>query len=288
MNVTTPSSRARAGMALFLLPLLSACSAGGTGTAEAPRPTAAQRLDDSKTLKLPLDDYLLTTIDAAALARGRDSLMQRCLAGLGVPYTPKARGNADIETNERRYGLADAELAKEHGYHLPDTDKPAEDYPASVMPLVTGETTTYNGLPVPEGGCAGEAQRELHEVELQTALALPQKLNVESYLKSQKAPAVVKASEAWSTCMKESGHTYPDPLAAINDKEFSAPAPGAHEKEVALADVLCKQKVNLIGVWSGAESEYQTFLIDSNSSVLAEPLRAKQKTMAAAQAATGR
>lgn len=274
-------------MAVLLLPLLSACSADPAGPGESPGPTAARRLTDSKALKLPLDDYLLTTVDAGALARGRDSIMQRCLTGLGAPYTPKARGNTDIETNERRYGLADAELAKQHGYHVPDMDKRAEDYPSSVMPLVTGEVTTYNGVAVPQGGCIGEAQRELHETELQDALDLPHKLNMESYTRSQKAPAVVKATEEWSNCMKESGHTYPDPLAAINDKEFSAATAGAHEKEVALADVLCKQKVNLIGVWSGAESEYQRFLIKSNSNALAGPLLAKQKTMSAAQAATG-
>ncbi|MFF2788152.1 hypothetical protein ACFVT6_15495 [Streptomyces sp. NPDC058049] len=272
-------------MAVLLLPFLSACTAGTTGPGGTPGPTAARRLADSKALTLPLDDYLLTTIDAGTLARGRDSLMQRCLTGLGAPYTPKALGNTDIETNERRYGLADAELAKEHGYHVPDMDKRAEDYPSSVMPLVRGEVTTYNGVPVPQGGCIGEVQRELHEVELQDALNLPHKLNMESYTKSQKAPAVVKATEEWSNCMKESGHAYPDPLAAINDKEFGAAAPGPHEKEVALADVLCKQKVNLIGIWSDAESEYQRFLIKSNSSALAGPLLAKQKTMSAAKTA---
>ncbi|MER6450225.1 hypothetical protein DEJ51_09805 [Streptomyces venezuelae] len=287
MNLTTPSSRACAGMAVLLLPLLSACSAGPAAPAETPGPTAAHRLADSKTLKLPLDDYLLTTADAGTLARGRDSLMQRCLTALGAPYTPKAQGSADIETNERRYGLADAELAKEHGYHVPDTDKRAEDYPTAVMPLVTGDVTTHNGVPVPQGGCAGEAQRELHEAELQDALNFPQKLNMESYVKSQKAPMVVKATAEWSSCMKESGHSYADPLAAINDKEFSAATPGSHEKEVALADVLCKQKVNLIGVWSDAESEYQRFLIESNANALTGPLAAKQKTMSAAKAATG-
>ncbi|MCX4801893.1 hypothetical protein OG594_09575 [Streptomyces sp. NBC_01214] len=274
-------------MAVLLLPLLSACSAGTAGPGETPGRTAARQLTDSKALKLPLDEYLLTTVDAGALARGRDSLMQRCLSKLGAPYTPKALGSTDIETNERRYGLADAELAKQHGYHVPDMKKPAEDYPSSIMPLVRGEVTTHNGAPVPEGGCIGEARRELHEVELQDALNLPHKLNMESYKKSQKAPAVVKATEEWSNCMKESGHAYPDPLAAINDKEFSAETPGTREKEVALADVLCKQKVNLIGAWSDAESEYQRFLIESNSAALAGPLLAKQNTMSAAKAATG-
>ncbi|WP_406738641.1 hypothetical protein OG365_25330 [Streptomyces sp. NBC_00853] len=274
-------------MAVLLLPLLSACSAGTAGTGETPGRTAASQLTDSKTLKLPLDDYLLTTVDAGTLARGRDSLMQRCITGLGAPYTPKALGSTDIETNERRYGLADAELAKQHGYHVPDVKRPAEDYPSAIMPLVTGEVPTYNGAPVPEGGCIGEARRELHEAEMQDALDLPQKLNMESYKKSQKAPAVMKATAEWSNCMKESGHAYPDPLAAINDKEFSAETPGIREKDVALADVLCKQKVNLIGAWSDAESEYQRFLIESNSAALAGPLLAKQKTMSAAKAATG-
>lgn len=274
-------------MAVLLIPLLSACSAATAGPTAAPGPTAVHRLADSKALQLPLDDYLLTTVDAAALARGRDSIMQRCLGGLGAPYTPEDPGSTDIETNERRYGLADAELAKQHGYHVPEMEKRAGDYPSSILPLVTGEAATYNGAAVPQGGCSGEAQRELHEVELQDALNLPHKLNMESYTRSQKAPAVVKATQEWSDCMKESGHTYPDPLAAINDKEFSGKTPGDHEKQVALADVLCKQKVNLIGVWSAAESEYQRFLIESNSAALAGPLLAKQKTMSAAKAATG-
>ncbi|WP_369491894.1 hypothetical protein, partial [Streptomyces sp. BF23-30] len=69
--MTTLSSRACAGMAVLLLPLLSACTADPADPGETPGPTAAHRLADSKALKLPLDDYLLTTIDAGGLAPGR-------------------------------------------------------------------------------------------------------------------------------------------------------------------------------------------------------------------------
>ncbi|MFD9727225.1 hypothetical protein [Streptomyces sp. NPDC059072] len=270
---------------MLLLPLLSllpACSSG-----EAPGPPAVRQVDDSRALKLPLDAYLLTTTDLDVLVRGRESLVRRCLARMGAQYAPKAPGGIATEDNERRYGLADAELAKGYGYHLPGAQKPAPEYPASIVPLVSGEATTFNGAPVPEGGCAGEARRELHEAELQQAMDIPQRLNMESYRKSQQDPAVTEVGRKWSQCMAESGHEYPDPMSAINDREFSAATPGDHEKEVALADVLCKQKVNLIGVWSKTESTYQQALIASNADVLAGHLLAKQKTMALARAAIG-
>lgn len=271
-------------MAALLLPLLAGCSAGA---GETPGRAAVHQLNDSKALTLPLDEYLLTTTDLDVLSQGRDSLMQRCLARLGAPYTPKTRESIKIETNERRYGLADPELAKEHGYHMPGGEKPAEEYPPSLIPLIRGETATHNGTPVPEGGCAGEAQRELHEAELQKGLSTPQKINMESYVKSQKDPAVTKASEEWSHCMSESGHKYPDPLSAINDQEFRGATPSPHEKEVALADVLCKRRVNLIGVWADTESTYQQAMIKANASILAEHLLAKQKTMSLARTAIG-
>lgn len=279
---------------MLLVPLLCACSAGASG-AQGSTPRAGDtkgrspvhRLDDSKTLELPLDAYLLTTPDLETLARGRDAIVQRCLAAMGAPPAPAPRGGVNIGTNERRYGLADAELARAHGYHVPDADRPVEDYPPAVLPLVRGEVATYDGKPVPEGGCAGEARRELHDTELQPALSPVQQLDTESYVSSQKDPAVKEAAAKWSACMKESGHRYPDPMAAINDKEFGGAAPGEHEKEVALADVLCKRKVNLIGVWSGAETAYQRSLIESKAGILAAPLRAKEKTLSIARAAIG-
>ncbi|MFF3621569.1 hypothetical protein [Streptomyces sp. NPDC002467] len=283
MKWTAPSHAARAGMAVLLLPLLPACSTG-----EAPgRPPAVRQLDDSKALKLPLDEYLLTTADLDVLTRGRETLVRQCLTRMGAQSAPRASGGIGIEDNERRYGLADAELAKGYGYHLPGGEKPATEYPASVVPLVNGEATTFNGAPVPEGGCAGEARRGLHEAELQQSIETPQRLNMESYRKSQQDPAVTEVGRKWSRCMAESGHEYPDPMSAINDREFSSATPGDHERQVALADVLCKQKVNLIGVWSSTESTYQQALIQSNAGVLAEHLLAKQKTMELARAAIG-
>ncbi|MEV6578822.1 hypothetical protein AB0M92_11760 [Streptomyces sp. NPDC051582] len=291
MKSFSPSSTACAGVALLLLPLC-ACSAGASGprgssprSGDTPGPAPVHRLDDSKALELPLDAYLLTTPDLETLSKGRDALVQRCLAAIGAPAAPAPRGGVRIGTNERRYGLADAELAKAHGYHVPEGDQPVEDYPAAAIALIKGEVTTYDGKPVPEGGCAGEARRELHDDELQQALGPVQQLDMESYVKSQKDPAVAEVSAKWSKCMNESGHRYPDPVAAINDREFASAAPSGHEKDVALADVLCKRKVNLIGVWSGAESAYQRSLITSRSSVLAAQLLAKQKTMSIARAA---
>ncbi|MFE2165077.1 hypothetical protein ACFXB3_08385 [Streptomyces sp. NPDC059447] len=226
--------------------------------------------------------------DRTALARGRTALIGKCLARLGAPYDGQVGQGAPVKDNERRYGLADAELAGTSGYHLPgahQTNQRSEEYPAPIAPLVAGEVPEYNGAAVPEGGCAGEALRELHEQEMNEPLVFAQKLNMAGYRNFQQDPAVTAVNARWSACMKESGYGYPDPLAAINDKEFSGAEPTDREKAVALTDVRCKQKVNLIGVWAATETAYQQQLIKENSAELEKGLAAKRVTMSAATAA---
>ncbi|MFJ8012725.1 hypothetical protein [Streptomyces sp. NPDC096339] len=288
-------SRARAAYStaiLVLLPLLSACSAGDTGaSAPSSSPGAPQgrgeihELKDSKALKLPLDDYLVSAADLTAIDEGHASAIARCLARMGAPQAPKVRRDPLVHGNERRYGLADTKLAEQSGYHLPSAARTGEKYPPSLMPVINGEVAEYNGTPVPEGGCGGEAQRELHGAEMQQTLGTAQRLNTEGFTKSRQDPAVTAVSAAWSKCMKESGHDYPDPTAAINDTEFRGAEPTDREKKVALADVQCKQKVNLIGVWAAAETVYQQQLIKENSAELEKGLAAKRATMSAAASA---
>ncbi|MFD8631387.1 hypothetical protein [Streptomyces sp. NPDC059533] len=278
--------------ALILLPLLSACSPGHAGPGAPPSHSGEvvgraeiRKLDDSKALTLPLDVYLLSAEDLAVIGRGRAAAMDRCLTRIGAQHEPAVSREPRVRNNERRYGMADAGLATESGYHVPSAGRPTEKYPPSIMAVINGETAEYNGTPVPEGGCAGEADRELHENEMQATLDLAQKLNMASYTKSRQDPAVTAVSKKWSDCMKESGHDYPDPLAAISDQGFRSAEPTDREKEVALADVRCKQKVNLIGVWAAAETAYQQQLIKENSAELEKGLAAKRATMSAAAAA---
>ncbi|WP_406124244.1 hypothetical protein [Streptomyces sp. NBC_00989] len=272
--------------------LLSACSESSTkegdkGSDEMPRNASTQKSEDSTDLRLPLDKYLLTADEQKIISQAREALIKKCMTRLGAQYEPtEQEASPEIGNNERRYGLNDIELAKESGYHLPGLDQqPSENYSKTILKLLRGGIDTYKGVSVPAKGCLGEAQGELNEVKTQESLQGAQDLNVKSYQESQKDPAVIAAFKEWSKCMNAAGHKYTDPIAAINDKEFSTSKPGEHERKVAVADVLCKEKVNIISIWSSVESTYQMSLIKENSRGLEEGENAKLRTIGVANLA---
>ncbi|MFE9453049.1 hypothetical protein [Streptomyces sp. NPDC006739] len=262
---------ASVGAAALLLPALSGCSADADGSEAAKQSVAATGAPvDPKHLTLPLDDYRILNKDILVIDRARVVLLKSCMRRFGVDLPVRAEDKVPGPQydNERRYGLADAAEAARSGYHLFEKPVTPDTYSRKEKQLLDGTVTVSNGVSVPKGGCAGEAARKLSTEDAQE-FNLVQKLNMSSYVASKKDPAVQEASRRWSSCMKNSGYSYPDPMAAINDSKFSGPTLGPDEKSVAKADVRCKQKVGFVAVWSTVETGYQHALIDHDKSKLA-------------------
>ncbi|MGW6308483.1 hypothetical protein ACWFRQ_37025 [Streptomyces niveus] len=152
-----------------------------------------------------------------------------------------------------------------------------EGIPDEVMDILNGTGKMKGNSKMPEGGCIGETQRKIPDQAAQSYLGRAQKLTIESYDRSREDPAVLAAFRKWSSCMKGEGYSYSDPISAINDAAFKTPKVGKREISVALADVRCKDKVNLIGIWFAAESAYQKVLIGSNDVDLKETKRHKDE-----------
>src|SRR5262249_27537689 len=89
-----------------------------------------------------------------------------------------------------------------------------------------------------------------------------------------KDPRMVAVDAAWSTCMKDKGFHYANPVAALTDPQWtpkgSGPTtPTTKEVAVATADLACKRSTNLMGVAVAVETAYDQQYIASHRAQLA-------------------
>ncbi|MEU7137104.1 hypothetical protein [Streptomyces sp. NPDC046261] len=221
-------------------------------------------------MTLPLERYLVAYPDDVAYAKAKYTLDRACMSGFGLTLNdpkpgftpPPAYTSANMP---RRYGVSDPAQARTHGYHLPGDDArtpvAAEEEQTSEdghrvlfggpSPTGPGALVTYNGKPVPAGGCAGQSVRALGG-DLDEDLAA--ELTGVSFEDSQQDPRVKDALTAWAACMNGKGHSVTHPVeAARTDSER------ATEQEIARAtdDVTCKQSTDLVRTWFTVESEIQ-------------------------------
>jgi hypothetical protein len=270
----------------LITPLLAAGCAGG------PNPPQLLRSAD---LRLPLDDYLLSPSQLAEIADGSRTLVRQCMAGLGLdsPAQPPP-GPAPRTWNDWRYGLTDPTVAAQRGYRRGDHPPTAQPEPAAAQPraeqagALTGEgARSIHGRRVPEGGCLGQAERTLRgSGPPGVDRDLAQRLSMDSFGYSRGRPRVRAAVARWSDCMKRRGLDYPDPFGPVKEPRFQAPGAAVTATEIAtaVADVACKQQINLVGIWFTVERSYQQSLVAENRAGLDRVRQANNAELAAARA----
>ncbi|MEU3345588.1 hypothetical protein ABZ723_11425 [Streptomyces sp. NPDC006700] len=298
--------------------LLSSCSSasspsGDTSASTAGTTSAAAGIDTSKWpkavadsglvkgLTLPLQQYMQTYQDSVVIERAGRSLETECMARYGFTVTFPPAGvnpppNADDSNMPRRYGISDPAAAAKYGYGLPPDTAEHPQPPklsSAAVTVLTGRKglnptaekapSTYRGQKVPEGGCQQEAFDKLGARIDFTPVS---HLDHDSLVKSQEHPRVQKALKAWSACMKTEGYTVADPYAAFDlvpRNESGAVSP----KEIALAtaDIGCKSRTDLIGVWYGVEAGIQKQQVEQNQLSLQQLRERNAKAVKAAEAA---
>lgn len=288
------------GATCFVSLMVSGCSAGPESVNSAKvdggssGATRGQALRSSVHLELPIQEYLFSDADLKTVKQAMRTLAQRCMRRYDVSYDfgPPAPALGPRSLMDRRYGLTDEQLARTSGYHLGDRDPRTHPVTPPVPPV--GEALTVlsgkerpvevNGVKVPAHGCAGEAEKKIAGSGRLGSGDLAQGLNGRSFLATKADRRVTKVFRAWSECMKGKGFSYPDPLSVMDDKRFQGRTPVPEEKKVATADVACKGRTNVVGVWFGVETAYQKSLIAKNASALGAALEAKESQLAAAAA----
>ncbi|MER7707807.1 hypothetical protein ABTX81_33555 [Kitasatospora sp. NPDC097605] len=264
-------------------------------------PPAVAQSGLTKGLALPMAAYMENYPQRVTIDRAVGLLTRDCMARFGLSYDPPApdANPASIydDTNMvRRYGLTDRESAAKLGYGLGTesyTPPPAPKMSAAQVAVFSGRVElkpdapeappTFNGIPIPREGCRREARNKVGGI-LDTGLS--GRLDNESFDTSKAAPEVQAALAQWSSCMAGKGYTVDLPENAFRlAPRNSSGAVGSAEITLALADVDCKESVNLVGVWFETESRIQRELIEKNQLALTE---IRDRIEAAVKAAAAR
>ncbi len=210
------------------------------------------------------------------------ALLQQCMARHGFDY-PRDPWQGDTPDIDRRYGLTNLDQAQKWGYDLPPPPPlPSDDWFASLSKAQDKTVTVVlfgsDDEQVPVGsdgteiavGCVGEARDGItgslrlsvtsEEMRLEV-----EKLEAESYTRSLADERVQQVIQRWAECMHASG------FSSVNSPA-DAPELAAEEfdqaKDVAVAQVVCNDKVDLVETWSAVEAEYQQKSFDANEPLI--------------------
>ncbi|MEV4637045.1 hypothetical protein AB0J80_06800 [Actinoplanes sp. NPDC049548] len=253
------------------------CTAGGSKQAPdtgEPAVSTLLHVSDLRTFTLPLEPYRESSATLPRSAQAQQVLIEKCVQRFGLRYTPPAEAGSSVVGAERRYGIADAAAAREHGYHVPPpSGRPAPETkppPDTVAVLFGDGPSRHNGQAVPEGGCVGEARRKLAAGAPAVGDArLAEELSAETFDQAWRHSRARTAVTAWSACMRQAGYDYADPLKANDDPAFRTPEPTAREIAVARADVTCKEQSDLVDVLASVETAYQDRAVRRHAAELA-------------------
>lgn len=263
-----------------VLLVLTACA---SGSAEPPI-SAIQVVRSGADIALPLDRFQQTSERRELLSKAVDVVGDRCMRRFGLEWksdpTPQP-----TPSNTGRYTNLDPAVASVDGYHsLSAGGPPPSAMSADAKAVWLGEgVTAYRGVPVPSGGCVGEAMRQLKPGIEQIEAGLPQKLQWQSYALTRQDSRVASVFARWRSCMEDKGFRYADPPAAANDPRWRGERPSPQETATAVADVDCKLRTNVAGVMLAVETAYQQRLADENADALTAVMAYADKEIAIAR-----
>jgi hypothetical protein len=247
-----------------------------------PIPPAAS----GQTISLPLNSYAeVSGLQQTALAEAQVLLTQKCMAARGFVYTSQATPSQEqalLQSIEYGFGITSLSDASTYGYRAPaaDSGQPPvglflggfssfnalQQHPAMAMALL-GFAPGVRIPPVREPGCLNLANNEIYRPgSSQPGDPVPA-IAQQASMWTQTDPRVLAVDAAWSRCMAQRGFHYASPQQAANRNWPASPTRG--ETATAVADVTCKQRVNLTNTWLTVEAAYQTALVGQNLGTLA-------------------
>ncbi|WP_454860197.1 hypothetical protein [Promicromonospora soli] len=231
----------------------------------------------------------LTDAEQVQVDQALELLVRDCMAAEGFRYVPVPVASVE-ERQGSGYVLDDVGWAREHGYGLELEDRvveiqqsdPNHAY-ANALPeaerlrwstaldgdpsdgMLSAELPMGGIVQTPENSCFTQAKGELYG----DFSAWFQAEKVATNLVGLYAEALVAderfqaALTAWSACMRERGHDYPDPPAIREDlprrtEGLSDERARAVEQELAVAEATCAvRETTLVDTTRDLESEYR-------------------------------
>jgi len=241
-----------------------------------------------QTISLPLDSYAdIAGLQQTVLAEAQVLLTQKCMAARGFVYTNQATPSQEqsvLQTIEYGFGASNLADANTYGYGQPSADSGPQP-----EGLFLGGFSSFDALkqqppawtiallgfapgarigPVRQESCMNLALNEVYRPGTSQIGDPVPGIAQQASQWTQTDPRVLAVDSAWSRCMARRGFRYAKPQQPA-DHHWPA-MPTAAETATAVADVTCKQQVNLINTWLTVEAAYQTALIAQNIGTLAD------------------
>lgn len=279
------------GLAVGLL-LVGCAVGGGESSNERPPPADIVVVEDMNSLVLPLDQYIFVRAgETDPILRAQWVLVAKCVQRYGLQWTPPSPRASPENISANYFGLYSKDDARRLGYHrepLPDAESNPGQQSGSAEGPVRPATApdaeqsdvfkivkfgrgpkSFAGLEIPEGGCFGEARRQIAEglpavADEQFALQLKN----EAASDAERDSRVQDAFRSWSSCMKKAGYDYSTPINVLNDPRWSGPTPTPLEISTAIADVSCKMETGLLNIWVAVARAYEQRYVDKNAVAL--------------------
>jgi hypothetical protein len=232
-----------------------------------------------------------TEESARLVGQAVNILVRRCLLrfGVDVPLPERAPG-LPFEAVDDRYGLWRADEARLYGYRgKPPPAEPDGENLISLIPeesrwLIDGrEVETYNGVPVPEGGCQDEALREIG-VLAPGESGIPEDLVGDLIRQAFDTvfadPEVQRLIGEWSACMSRAGYNFTDPFEPFTywlardptGRHYELPV-SQEQLDSAMVDIDCKTETGLMPYWRDRHLAEQQRLVEEHAIELAEELQ---------------
>lgn len=272
----------------------TASTSAGTGVIEEPRAVVEPTV---------LHQYFLNPVEYATVSHAVELLTADCVNRFGFEYTVPEFTEAvrriqesENESDGRLYGITDSTAAKQYGYmpaSLYETEPTGPETPGSdsaAFNLVFsggellggyGDQTPdspgeIDGLRIPPGGCLGDAWFTVAGTYNGFVPQLARQLWIQLEDRTRSDSRRRTAVSDWSSCLAESGYRVTDPLRDEGDiqraqeaRDEDSPATTA-EVKLALADIACKEKVDLVKRLNSIDQEYAKESVEKNQLALHE------------------
>lgn len=267
----------------LIVPGISGPAAGRPAITVPPIPPASS----DEPINLPLSAYAdVATLQQSALAEANTLLTQKCMAAKGFSYSATATPpgeEAIVQATEYGYGVSSLADAGTYGYGQPSSGAGPGPGPAFLGGFASfGDLAqqprawTVALLGFAPGARIGRDQTEgclqLAGTLLYGNAGGPSDpvpmIAVQASQWTQSDPRVLAVEAAWSRCMAARGYKYSNPQQAGDAHWPSTPTP--RETATAVADVTCKQQVNLVNTWLTVEAAYQAVLVGNDLATLSQ------------------
>ncbi|WP_084425234.1 hypothetical protein [Kibdelosporangium aridum] len=252
---------------------LSGACAAPDRAADTPPPLGEVRpVSSGADIVLPFRDYQMSAAQLDIVERATTVMARTCVQrfGLDWPLPRTEPTEAAVVGDANRYGIIDRAEVVQRGYHPPpEPQRAPDDTPPSLdaVAVYAGKgASVVAGRPVPEGGCVGEARRQLAQgAPAGLSGAEFADLDQQIFLRAQADDRVSAAMANWRACMATSGYHYTDVWAANNDARWATAQPAPGEIATATTDLDCRDASNLVAIWLAVESAYQRQAIAGRS-----------------------